>query len=100
MLTTQASPRKPRWYMIPLRALLVTFILTLISFAVSLLLGILGTVIGARLRGIHPNLTFAYRSIALPAAVAVGVIVLISSLTMEIRHYRQSRALASIERAS
>ena len=91
---------KPRWYLIPVRVLLVTFLLTLLSFAVSLLLGILGLVIAARLRGLHPNLPTAYRYIALPAAAAVGAIVLISASVMEIRHYRQTKALAEIERIS
>ena len=38
----QSNPRKPRWYAIPARVLFVTFLLTLLSFAVSLLLSILG----------------------------------------------------------
>jgi hypothetical protein len=90
----------PRWYLIPVRVLLATFLLTLLSFAVSLLLGILGVLIAARLRGVPPNLTAAYRYIALPAAVTVGVIVLISSSVMEVRHFRQTKALAEIERVS
>ena len=94
------SARKPRWFLIPLRVLLVTFLLTLLSFAVSLLLAILGVVVGARLRGTHPNMTIAYRDIALPAAVVVGVIVLVSAASMEIQHYRQAKALEGIEKAS
>ena len=78
----------------------MTFILTLFSFAVSLFLGILGIVVGAHLRGIHPNMAFAYRHIALPAAAVAGSIVLVSATAMEIRHYRQARALAAIERVS
>jgi uncharacterized BrkB/YihY/UPF0761 family membrane protein len=94
------TPRPPRWYAIPVRVLLVTFIGTLVAFAVSLLLGILGTVIVSALRHIHPNMTAAYRLIALPAAVVVGSIIFVLALTMEIRHYRQSRTLAAIERMS
>ncbi len=78
----------------------MTFILTLLSFAATLFLGILGIVIGSRLRGIHPNMAFAYRNIAAPAAAIVGGIVLVSSAALEIRHYRQSKALAEIERVS
>lgn len=92
--------RRPRWFWILPRVLLVTFILTLFSFAVSLFLGILGVVIGSRLRGIPTNMAIAYRHIALPAAIIVGSIVLISATAMEIRHYRQSRTLAGIERVS
>ena len=83
-----------------MRILLVTFLLTLLSFAVTLLLGILGIVIAARLRGIHPNMTLAYRHIAAPAAAVVGVVVLISATVIEVRHYLQVKTLAGIERAS
>jgi len=92
--------RPPRWYLIPVRALLVTFIGTLISFAVSLLLGIIGTLTVSALRHVHPNMTAAYRLIALPAAVVAGSIIFVLALTMEIRHYRQSRTLAAIEKMS
>ena len=87
-------------YLIPARVLLVTFFLTLLSFAVSLLLGILGLVITARVRGFHPNMTIAYRYIALPVAAVVGAIVFVSASVIEIRHYRQTKALAEIERIS
>ncbi len=100
MPSLEVPARKPRWYMIPVRVLLVTFIVTLLSFAVSLLLGIGGTILRARLRGAHPDMTFAYRHIALPAAATVGAIVLISASFMEVRHYRQARTLDRIERAS
>jgi hypothetical protein len=51
-------------------------------------------------RGVHPNMTIAYRHVALPAAVVAGSIILVLALIMEIRHYRQSRTLASIARVS
>jgi len=95
----QAHPHKPRWFWIPVRVLLVTFLVTLLSFAISLLLGILGVVIGAKLRGISPNLTLAYRLIAVPAAAVVGSVVLVSAIVLEVRHYRQAKTLAEIERA-
>ncbi|MGA6982624.1 MAG: hypothetical protein WBZ11_13800 [Candidatus Sulfotelmatobacter sp.] len=95
-----AHPRAPRWYTIPVRVLLVTFIGTLLVFAVSLLLGIIGTAIVAVKRGVHPNMTIAYRHVALPAAVVAGSIILVLASIMEIRHYRQSRTLASIARVS
>ena len=86
--------------MIPVLVMLVTFLLSLLTFAVTLLLGILGIVLGARARGVHPDMTAAYKRIALPSAGIVGAIVLISSIFMEVRHYRQAKALASVERAS
>jgi hypothetical protein len=94
------TPRPPRWYAIPVRVLLLTFIGTLLSFAVSLLVGIVGTVIVSALRGIRPNMTVAYRQIALPAAVVAGSIIFVLALATEIRHYRQSKTLAAIERMS
>src|SRR5262245_54830785 len=94
------SVHQPRWYMIPIRVLLVTFIVTLLSFAVSLFLGISGVVLAAKLRGVHPNMTIAYRHIALPAAATVAGIVVVSAVFMELRHYRQARTLHRIERAS
>jgi hypothetical protein len=90
----------PRWYLIPFRVLLVTFLLTALAFAVSLLLGILGILAGSRLRGVHPDLKLAYRHIAAPAAASIAVIVLVTVVSMEIRHYRQMKVLAAIERAS
>jgi hypothetical protein len=90
--------QRAAWYLIPLRALLVTFLLTLLSFAVSLLLGILGVVIAARLQGAHPNMTIAYRHIALPVAAVVSTIILVAAVVMEIRRYRQTKALSEIER--
>jgi ABC-type dipeptide/oligopeptide/nickel transport system permease component len=92
--------RQPRWYVIPLRVLLLTFLLTLLAFAVSLLLGILGIVISASRRGLHPNMTLAYRHIALPTALAAGAVALVFITVLEIRNYRQTRALEQIARAS
>lgn len=87
----------PRWYLVPVRVVLVTFIGGLISFAVTLLLGILGVVLAAKLRGLEPNMTIAYRGVALPAAAIVAGVVFISSSYMEIRSYRQSKTLQGIE---
>jgi hypothetical protein len=92
--------RSPRWFWIPVRVLLVTFLLTLLSFAVSLLLGILGTVISAWLRGARPNLNVAYRHFAAPMAAVAGMVVLVWTAVVEVRQYRQDKALAEIERAS
>jgi len=92
----EPSIRKQRWYLIPVRILLVTFIVTLLSFAVSLLLGIFGVIAAAKVRGMHPNMTLAYRDVALPVAGMVAAIVLVSATVMEVRHYRQTKALDRI----
>jgi hypothetical protein len=99
MIARKVPPRRPRWLYIPIRVLLVTFLLTLLSFAVSLMLGILGTVIAARLRGLHPNMTNAYRQVAAPIAAVAGVVVLISMIVLEVRRYRREKALTAIERS-
>lgn len=93
-------PRPPRWYTIPVRVVLLTFIGTLLSFAVGLLLGIVGTVIISAVRHVHPDMTVAYRHIALPAALAAGCIIFLIVSATEIRHYRQSKTLAAIARIS
>ncbi len=100
MSPAKTSARQPRWFWIPVRVLLVTFLLTLLSFAVSLLLGILGLAAGAKLRGTPANMAIAYRHLAVPAAAMVGAVVLVSAIAMEVRHYRQAKALAEIERVS
>ncbi len=92
------ASRSPRWYGIPVRVLLVTFIGTLLCFAVSLLFAILGTVILAAMHGVHPDMRIAYRHIALPMALVAGSVIFVLALVMEIRHYRQSRTLSAIER--
>jgi hypothetical protein len=89
-----------RWIGIPVRAFAMTFLFTLLSFAVALLLSILGTMVYSQVKHVAPNLTFAYRHIAFPFAITVGAIVLVLSLGMEIRNYRQRKALEGIERAS
>jgi ABC-type dipeptide/oligopeptide/nickel transport system permease component len=99
MAVAHRMSRKPRLILALARALLVTFLLTLLSFAISLLLAIGGLLIASANKGTPVDMTFAYRHIAAPVAMVVGSIVLILSLAMELRHYRQARTLASIERA-
>lgn len=99
-MPSRPNARKPRWYAIPVRVLSVTFLLTLFSFAVSLLLSILGVVIAAKVHGVHPDMRIAYRNIALPVAMVAGSIALVLSIVMEIRHYRRSKTLDGIARAS
>lgn len=99
-MAPQRASRSPRWYGIPVRVFLVTFIGTLLSFAVSLLLAIFGTVIISALRGVHPDMRIAYRHIALPMALVAGGIILVLTIAVEVRHYRQTKTLTAIERMS
>lgn len=92
--------RFPRWYGIPLRVAAVTFIGTLMAFAVSLLLAIIGMVVASAIRGTHPDMRIAYRLIALPMALVTGAIIFVLSVAIEIRHYRQMKTLSAIERVS
>jgi len=99
-IRSDSKLREPHWYGLLARVVLVTFVCTLLVFAVGLLLGILGTVMASRLHGTRPDMTVAYRYIALPTAAIAGLIVFVLALAMEIQHYRQAKALASISRAS
>jgi len=94
------TSRGLRWIGIPARVFAMTFLLTVLSFAIALLLSILGTVVYSQVKHVAPNLTFAYRHIAFPFAITVGAIVLVLALAMEIRNYRQRKTLAGIERVS
>jgi hypothetical protein len=100
MPAPKIQPAIPHWYFIPVRILLVTFLLALLSFAISLLLGIVGIVISSHVRGIHPNMTVAYRHIALPVSAVAAGIAMIATTVMEIRNYRQTKILAEVARAS
>ena len=99
-MSSPRPSRPPRWYFIPVRVGLITFIGTLLCFAVSLLLAIIGTVVTAGLRGVPPDMRIAYRHIALPFALVAGSIIFVAALILEIRHYRQAKALTAIERVS
>ena len=91
-------PRLPSWLGIPARVLALTFVGTLLSFAVSLLVAILSTEAISALRGVHPDMRIAYRYIALPVAVVAAVVLFVIATRSEIRHYRQAKTLKAIER--
>ena len=90
--------RSPHWYGIPARVALMTFIGTLLCFTVTLLLAIVGTAIASALRGVHPDMRIAYRYIATPMALVAGGIILVFSISLEVRHYRQMKTLSAIEK--
>ena len=99
-MATASAFRSPRWYGIPFRVFLLTMIGTLLSFAVVLFLSIFGVVLVAFARGIHPDMRIAYRHFALPAALVVGAASLVFAIVTEVRHYRQLKSLAAIEKLS
>ena len=100
MPRSEALPRAPRWFWIPVRVGIITVLVTLISFAIALLLALLGLIVSAKAQGISPNLTVAYHRIALPSAIVIGGSVLVLSTALEVRHFCQTKALARIERIS
>jgi hypothetical protein len=100
VVTPLSTSRRPHWFGIPVRVCLLTFIGTLTCFAVSLLLAIIGTIVGSAFRGVHPDMRIAYRDIAIPMAAVAGAIVFVLVLVMEIRHYRQTKTLSAIEKIS
>lgn len=98
-VAVKVRPHKPSWGLLPFRILVITFLLTLFSFAVCLLLGIMGVIVAATLHGHHPNMALAYRDVAFPAGMVIGSLILIITSVVEIRRFRQARALAAIENA-
>lgn len=84
--------RKPRLLGVFFRALLITFVLTLLAFAVTLLLAIIGLSVFGVIGGHRPNMANAYRYIAMPMALLVAVVVLLTALVTEIKRYRQRLA--------
>jgi amino acid transporter len=100
LIPARQGEHAPRWYGIPVRILLLTFLGTLLCFAVSLLLAIVGVAVVAAIRGVRPNLTIAYWHVALPVALVAGGIILVLATFLEIRHYHQRKALRAIERMS
>jgi len=86
MPPAKASSRLVCGLLVPVRVVLLAFLLALLAFALCLFLGIFGLLISAGVRGVHPNMTVAYRAIAFPAAVAVGAIALLVAIVMEARH--------------
>ena len=93
-----ASTRTPRPWGIPFRVLLLTLLFTFLVFVITLFLSILGIMVRAASHGLHPNVAMAYRSIAVPVAAVAAPFILIGTLVFELRHYRQAKVLAAIER--
>ncbi|HWR14481.1 MAG TPA: hypothetical protein VN577_06615 [Terriglobales bacterium] len=71
------------------RVLLITGIFTLIGFAVGLFLGIAASMLYGVLRHTHPDMTMAYRFVAVPFALMALVITFCVMLYTEIRRLRR-----------
>jgi TRAP-type C4-dicarboxylate transport system permease small subunit len=76
------------------RVVIITFLATLMSFAVALFFGIVGILLANLTHLGSVNITSAYRHFAFPVAMTVMVIAFISELTLELREGRQTRTAA------
>jgi hypothetical protein len=84
--------RKPKLLGVLVRALLITFVATLLIFAVTLLLAIIGFSLFGLIRGHRPDMANAYRYIAIPMAVLAAIIVLVTAFLNELKLYRRRLA--------
>ncbi len=75
------------------RVIMITFGITGISFAVSLFVGILCMAMMGMFRGNLPDMRLAYRMLALPVAMMVGIVAFIVASTVEVRHYLRAKRL-------
>ena len=87
------NPMLSRLAILP-RVLALTFALTGLAFAVTLLLGIIGMAGLGLLRGHLPDMRMAYRHFAFPVAMTVGGFAFLAAWILEIRHYQQTKSLA------
>lgn len=76
------------------RVLAITFALTGLAFALTLLFGIIGMAGIGLLRGHLPDMRMAYRHFAFPIAMTVGGCAFIAAWIVEIRHYQRTKSLA------
>ena len=89
MVEVGVVTRKPRVLGVLVRALLITFVATLLIFAVTLLLAIIGFSLFGLIQGHRPDMANAYRFIAIPMAVLAAVIVLVTAFLNELKLYRR-----------
>jgi hypothetical protein len=70
------------------RVVLVTFVFTLLAFAVGLFCGIGASVAYGAIRHVHPDMTMAYRFVAAPFGAVALVVTFLVMLVYEIRRAR------------
>ena len=78
--------------LLPFRILLITFVLTGLTMAASLMIGLIVTVAWAALHGVQPDVALAYRNIAFPVIRVAAVIAFLVATTIEVRYYRSRRS--------
>jgi len=74
-----------RFFSVVIRILFVTVLFTLIGMGAGLFAGIIGVVILAFVKDIHPDMQTAYLRVAIPNAIVFGTVALIYNVVQEIR---------------
>ncbi len=77
--------------MVAVRIALITVLITIFCFAVSLFLGIAGIVVVGMIKGGISDMSLAYRHIAFPIAMVAMTIAFFVTLVSEIKHYRRMK---------
>jgi membrane protein YdbS with pleckstrin-like domain len=93
-MPNSATVHRPSVLAIAPRVLVITFAVSALSFALLLLLGIVGTALWYAVRGQPLVMTHAYRSFAIPAVKVVAAVTFIGAVILEIRHYLRARSEA------
>jgi hypothetical protein len=93
-MPTSATVGRPSVLAIAPRVLVITFAVSALSFALLLLLGIVGTTLWYVVRGQPLVITHAYRSFAIPGVKVVAAVTFIGAVIVEIRHYLRARSEA------
>jgi hypothetical protein len=89
-----SSPSRVRTFLgIAVRIVIVTFVFTLLTFAVGLFVGIVSLVL-VNLFGGHVSMAGAYRHFAFPAGIFGMVVAFAGMLVTEIRELRRRAASA------
>ncbi len=83
---------KPSAALVVVRVVIITVLLTLLSFVVALFFGTVGILLANIAHGGGINMTVAYRDIAFPIAIVIGAAVMVIALVSEVRRYRRARA--------
>ena len=90
-MSANRNHRPRTWVAIAIsaRVLIITGLATLLSFALGLLLGIIGVALANSAGLAHASMAAAYRRVAFPAAVIGMITALIGMIFMEVREYRR-----------
>jgi uncharacterized membrane protein YvlD (DUF360 family) len=74
---------------IAVRVVLITFVFTLLAFAIGLFCGIVASVAYGTIEHIHPDMSWAYKFVAAPFGAVGLVVTFLVMLISEIRRARR-----------